>query len=103
MPSAQWLTPSGGTGQGWVMQKNRSALLYFSEPQVLVKPNWAKALAEFLFNDENSMTRIDMSEYQERHTVSRLIGAPPGYVGYDEGGTINGSGAQETLFSGTAG
>ena len=47
------------------------------------KTELAKALAEFLFNDENSMTRIDMSEYQERHTVSRLIGAPPGYVGYD--------------------
>jgi ATP-dependent Clp protease ATP-binding subunit ClpB len=45
----------------------------------------AKALAEFLFNDEHSMVRIDMSEYQERHSVSRLIGAPPGYVGYDEG------------------
>ena len=48
----------------------------------------AKALAEFLFNDENAMVRIDMSEYQERHTVSRLIGAPPGYVGYDEGGQL---------------
>ena len=48
----------------------------------------AKALAEFLFNDENMITRIDMSEYQERHTVSRLIGAPPGYVGYDEGGQL---------------
>jgi len=47
-----------------------------------------KALAEFLFNDENAMIRIDMSEYQERHTVSRLIGAPPGYVGYDEGGQL---------------
>ncbi|MCC7233578.1 MAG: AAA family ATPase, partial [Bacteroidia bacterium] len=52
------------------------------------KTELAKALAEFLFNDENSMTRIDMSEYQERHTVSRLIGAPPGYVGYDEGGQL---------------
>ena len=50
------------------------------------KTELAKALAEFLFNDENMMTRIDMSEYQERHTVSRLIGAPPGYVGFDEGG-----------------
>ena len=50
------------------------------------KTELAKALAEFLFNDENLMTRIDMSEYQERHAVSRLIGAPPGYVGYDEGG-----------------
>ena len=48
----------------------------------------AKALAEYLFNDENSMVRIDMSEYQERHAVSRLIGAPPGYVGYDEGGQL---------------
>lgn len=52
------------------------------------KTELAKALAEFLFNDENSMVRIDMSEYQERHTVSRLIGAPPGYVGYDEGGQL---------------
>lgn len=52
------------------------------------KTELAKALAEFLFNDENMITRIDMSEYQERHTVSRLIGAPPGYVGYDEGGQL---------------
>ncbi len=52
------------------------------------KTELAKALAEFLFNDENMLTRIDMSEYQERHSVSRLIGAPPGYVGYDEGGQL---------------
>ena len=52
------------------------------------KTELAKALAEFLFNDENMMTRIDMSEYQEAHTVSRLVGAPPGYVGYDEGGQL---------------
>ena len=52
------------------------------------KTELAKALAEFLFNDENALTRIDMSEYQERHSVSRLIGAPPGYVGYDEGGQL---------------
>lgn len=52
------------------------------------KTELAKALAEFLFNDEGMMTRIDMSEYQESHTVSRLIGAPPGYVGYDEGGQL---------------
>ncbi len=52
------------------------------------KTELAKALASFLFNDENMITRIDMSEYQERHTVSRLIGAPPGYVGYDEGGQL---------------
>lgn len=52
------------------------------------KTELAKALAELLFDDENNMTRIDMSEYQERHTVSRLVGAPPGYVGYDEGGQL---------------
>ena len=52
------------------------------------KTELAKALADYLFNDEKSMTRIDMSEYQEKHTVSRLIGAPPGYVGYDEGGQL---------------
>ncbi len=52
------------------------------------KTELAKALAEYLFDDENAMTRIDMSEYQERHSVSRLMGAPPGYVGYDEGGQL---------------
>ena len=52
------------------------------------KTELSKALAEYLFSDENSMVRIDMSEYQERHSVSRLIGAPPGYVGYDEGGQL---------------
>jgi ATP-dependent Clp protease ATP-binding subunit ClpB len=52
------------------------------------KTELAKALAEYLFNDDNAMVRIDMSEYQERHAVSRLVGAPPGYVGYDEGGQL---------------
>lgn len=52
------------------------------------KTELAKAISEFLFDDEQAMTRIDMSEYQERHSVSRLIGAPPGYVGYDEGGQL---------------
>ena len=52
------------------------------------KTELAKALAEYLFDDENAMTRIDMSEYQERHAISRLIGAPPGYIGYDEGGQL---------------
>jgi ATP-dependent Clp protease ATP-binding subunit ClpB len=52
------------------------------------KTELAKALSEFLFNDDNAMTRIDMSEYQEKHSVSRLVGAPPGYVGYDEGGQL---------------
>ncbi|MFA4863942.1 MAG: AAA family ATPase, partial [Bacteroidales bacterium] len=53
------------------------------------KTELAKALAEYLFDDENAMVRIDMSEYQERHTVSRLIGAPPGYVGYEESGQLS--------------
>ena len=60
----------------------------FMGPTGVGKTELAKALAEFLFNDENLITRIDMSEYQERHTVSRLVGAPPGYVGYDEGGQL---------------
>ena len=54
------------------------------------KTELAKALAEVLFDDENNLSRIDMSEYQESHSVSRLIGAPPGYVGYDEGGQLTG-------------
>ena len=52
------------------------------------KTELARALAEFLFDDERAMMRIDMSEYQEKHTVSRLVGAPPGYVGYEEGGQL---------------
>jgi ATP-dependent Clp protease ATP-binding subunit ClpB len=60
----------------------------FMGPTGVGKTELARALAEFLFDDEQAMTRIDMSEYQERHTVSRLIGAPPGYVGYEEGGQL---------------
>jgi ATP-dependent Clp protease ATP-binding subunit ClpB len=60
----------------------------FLGPTGVGKTELARALAEFLFDDERSMVRIDMSEYQERHTVARLIGAPPGYVGYDEGGQL---------------
>jgi ATP-dependent Clp protease ATP-binding subunit ClpB len=60
----------------------------FLGPTGVGKTELARALAEFLFDDERSMIRIDMSEYQERHTVARLIGAPPGYVGYDEGGQL---------------
>ncbi len=60
----------------------------FLGPTGVGKTELAKALAEFLFDDETAMTRIDMSEYQERHTVSRLLGAPPGYVGYEEGGQL---------------
>ncbi|RMG68226.1 MAG: AAA family ATPase, partial [Nitrospirae bacterium] len=60
----------------------------FLGPTGVGKTELAKALAEFLFDDENALVRIDMSEYQERHTVARLIGAPPGYVGYEEGGQL---------------
>ena len=60
----------------------------FLGPTGVGKTELARALAEFMFDDEHAMVRIDMSEYQERHTVSRLIGAPPGYVGYDEGGQL---------------
>ncbi|NLJ06841.1 MAG: ATP-dependent chaperone ClpB [Sphingobacteriales bacterium] len=79
------------------VRRNRSGLsdarrpvgsFIFLGPTGVGKTELAKALAEFLFNDESMMTRIDMSEYQERHSVSRLIGAPPGYVGYEEGGQL---------------
>ena len=67
------------------------------------KTELAKALAEFLFNDDQMLTRIDMSEYQERHSVSRLVGAPPGYVGYDEGGQLTEGRAAQALFGGAPG
>jgi ATP-dependent Clp protease ATP-binding subunit ClpB len=60
----------------------------FLGPTGVGKTELARALAEFLFDDERAMIRIDMSEYQEKHTVSRLIGAPPGYIGYEEGGQL---------------
>src|SRR5215472_15821518 len=60
----------------------------FLGPTGVGKTELARALAEFLFDDENAMVRIDMSEYMDKHTVSRLVGAPPGYVGYDEGGQL---------------
>jgi DNA polymerase III delta prime subunit len=60
----------------------------FLGPTGVGKTELARALAEFLFDDERSMIRIDMSEYQEKHTVARLLGAPPGYIGYEEGGQL---------------
>ena len=60
----------------------------FLGPTGVGKTELARALAEFLFDDEQAMVRVDMSEYQERHTVSRLVGAPPGYIGYEEGGQL---------------
>src|SRR5713101_7143294 len=64
------------------------ATFYFLGPTGVGKTELAKALAEVVFGDEDAMIRIDMSEYQERHTVARLIGAPPGYVGFEEGGQL---------------
>src|SRR6476660_5783273 len=60
----------------------------FLGPTGVGKTELARALAEYLFDDERAIVRVDMSEYQERHTVSRLVGAPPGYVGYEEGGQL---------------
>ncbi|MEW5946029.1 MAG: AAA family ATPase [bacterium] len=79
------------------IRRNRSGLkpsrrpigsFIFLGPTGVGKTEVARALAEFLFNDENKLIRLDMSEYQERHTVSRIVGSPPGYVGYDEGGQL---------------
>ena len=70
----------------------------FLGPTGVGKTETARALAEFLFDDEQAMVRIDMTEYQEKHTVSRLIGAPPGYVGYDEGGPADRGGAAAAVL-----
>ena len=67
---------------------NQSAHFYFLGQQALVKLKLPKRLADFLFDDPHEMIRIDMSEYMEKHAVARLIGAPPGYVGYEEGGQL---------------
>jgi len=76
-------------GRAGLQEENRPiGSFIFLGSTCVGKTELAKALAEFLFNDENAMVRIDMSEYQERHTVSRLVGAPPGYVGYEEGGQL---------------
>src|SRR5207247_1396242 len=68
--------------------KRPTGSFLFLGPTGVGKTELARALAEFLFDDEHAMVRIDMSEYQEKHAVARLIGAPPGYVGYEEGGTL---------------
>ncbi len=73
---------------GLADEKKPIGSFIFLGPTGVGKTELAKALAEVLFNDENAITRIDMSEYQEKHSVSRLVGAPPGYVGYDEGGQL---------------
>ena len=76
------------TRSGLKDPKRPSGSFIFLGPSGVGKTETAKALAEFLFGDEDSLIQIDMSEYMEKHTVSRLIGSPPGYVGYDEGGQL---------------
>ena len=79
---------SAARARGCRIRTGRSAASSSSGPTGVGKTELARALAEFLFDDEQAMVRIDMSEYQEKHTVSRLIGAPPGYVGYEEAGQL---------------
>ena len=85
---ARWPTPSAAAAPACPTRTGPSAPSCSSGPTGVGKTELARALAEFLFDDERAMVRIDMSEYMEKHTVARLIGAPPGYVGYDEGGQL---------------
>ena len=78
----------GGRGRASSDPNRPIGSFLFLGPTGVGKTELARALAEFLFDDERAMIRIDMSEYMEKHTVARLIGAPPGYVGYDEGGQL---------------
>ena len=80
--------PSAATAPGWAIPIGPIGSFMFLGPTGVGKTELCKALAEFLFDDENAMVRIDMSEFMEQHSVARLIGAPPGYVGYEEGGRL---------------
>ena len=86
--SRPWPTRCAGRAAGCKNPKRPIGSFIFLGSSGVGKTELAKALAEFLFDDEEALIRIDMSEYQERHTVSRMFGAPPGYVGYDEGGQL---------------
>ena len=85
---APWPTPSAAAAPACPDPNRPIGSFLFLGPTGVGKTELARALAEFLFDDERAMVRIDMSEYMEKHTVARLIGAPPGYVGYDEGGQL---------------
>ena len=87
-PCTPWPTPSAAAGPACPTRNRPIGSFLFLGPTGVGKTELARALAEFLFDDERAMVRIDMSEYMEKHSVSRLIGAPPGYVGYDEGGQL---------------
>ena len=84
----RWPTRCGGAAPACRIPTGRSARSSSSGPPASGKTETARALAEFLFDDERAMVRLDMSEYMEKHSVARLIGAPPGYVGYEEGGQL---------------
>ena len=71
----------------------------FLGPTGVGKTELARSLAEFMFNDEKALVRVDMSEYMERHAVSRLVGSPPGYVGHEEGGQLTGDRARHRPYS----
>ena len=87
-PSGRWPTPSSARAPASRTRSGPSARSSSSGPTGVGKTELARALAESLFDDEDTMVRLDMSEYMEKHTVARLIGAPPGYVGYEEGGQL---------------
>ena len=84
----RWPTPSAAAGPACPTPTGPIGSFLFLGPTGVGKTELARALADFLFDDERAMVRIDMSEYMEKHSVARLIGAPPGYVGYDEGGQL---------------
>ena len=86
--SRPWPTPCGGPGPACRTRTGRSARSCSSGPTGVGKTELCKAIASFLFDDDQAMVRIDMSEFMEKHAVARLIGAPPGYVGYEEGGAL---------------
>ncbi len=88
MPSALSRPRSGGPGPVSARRTGPSGRSSFSAPQASERPLLAKTLAEFLFGNANALVRIDMSDFMEKHNVSRLVGAPPGYVGYEEGGLL---------------
>ena len=88
MPCRPWPTRCAGPGRGSPTRTGPTGSFLFLGPTGVGKTELAKALAEFLFDDERAMVRIDMSEYSEKHSVARLVGAPPGYVGYEEGGQL---------------
>ena len=86
--STRWPTPSAAAGPACPTRTGPIGSFLFLGPTGVGKTELARTLADFLFDDERAMVRIDMSEYMEKHSVSRLVGAPPGYVGYDEGGQL---------------